>query len=126
MPSFLISLISKKKTRKHSSRMRTVCCSSHLPGGGVCLPMGMSAKMHLYLSKACQKMICKRGPSLSVKLGLIPVDLFLGVFCSTGSLSFNYRLGTVNLKSFVGKVSLLIKWKFELTVYFKHEILGQL
>ena len=37
-----------------------------------------------------------------------------------------YRSGTVNSKSFVGKVLLRIKWKFELTVYFKHEILGQL
>ena len=26
-----------------------------------------------------------------------------------------YRSGTVNLKSFVGKVLLRIKWKFELT-----------
>ena len=37
-----------------------------------------------------------------------------------------YRSGTVNSKSFVGKVLLRIKWKFELTVYFKHEILGKL
>ena len=37
-----------------------------------------------------------------------------------------YRSGTVNSKSFIGKVLLRIKWKFELTVYFKHEILGQL
>ena len=37
-----------------------------------------------------------------------------------------YRSRTVNSKSFVGKVLLRIKWKFELTVYFKHEILGQL
>ena len=27
---------------------------------------------------------------------------------------FNYRLGVVNLESFVGKDILLIKWKFEL------------
>ena len=37
-----------------------------------------------------------------------------------------YRSGTVNSKSFVSKVLLPIKWKFELTVYFKHEILGKL
>ena len=37
-----------------------------------------------------------------------------------------YRSGTVNSKSFVGKVLLRIKWKFELTVYFKHGILGKL
>ena len=36
-----------------------------------------------------------------------------------------YRLGTVNSKSFVGKVLLRVKWKFELTVYFKHEMLGK-
>ena len=36
---------------------------------------------------------------------------------------WQYRSGTVNLKSFVGKVLLRIKWKFELTVYFKHEML---
>ena len=36
-----------------------------------------------------------------------------------------YRLGTVNSKSFVSKVLLRIKWKFELTVHFKHGILGK-
>ena len=36
-----------------------------------------------------------------------------------------YRSGTVNSKSFVGKVLLQIKWKFELTVHFKHEMLGK-
>ena len=29
----------------------------------------------------------------------------------------------VNSKSFVGKVLLRIKWKFELTVHFKHEMI---
>ena len=36
-----------------------------------------------------------------------------------------YRSGTVNSKSFIGKVLLRIKWKFELTVHFKHEMLGK-
>ena len=36
-----------------------------------------------------------------------------------------YRSDTVNSKSFIGKVLLRIKWKFELTVHFKHEILGK-
>ena len=36
-----------------------------------------------------------------------------------------YRLGTVNSKSFVSKVLLRIKWKFELTVHFKQEMLGK-
>ena len=37
-----------------------------------------------------------------------------------------YRSGMINSKSLVGSVLFRIKWKFELTVYFKHEILGQL
>ena len=36
-----------------------------------------------------------------------------------------YRLGTVNSKSFVSKVLLRIKWNFELTVHFEHEMLGK-
>ena len=36
-----------------------------------------------------------------------------------------YRSGTVNSKSFVSMVLLRIKWKFELTVHFKHEMLGK-
>ena len=31
----------------------------------------------------------------------------------------------VNSKSFVSKVLLRIKWNFELTVHFKHEMLGK-
>ena len=37
-----------------------------------------------------------------------------------------YRPGTVNSKSFVGQVLLRIKWKFELTVHFKHEMIRKL
>ena len=36
---------------------------------------------------------------------------------------WTYRSGTVNSKPFVGKVFLRIKWKFELTVHFKDEII---
>ena len=36
-----------------------------------------------------------------------------------------YRSGTFNSKSFVGKDFLRIKWKYELTVQFKHEIIGK-
>ena len=36
-----------------------------------------------------------------------------------------YRSGMVNSKSFIGKVLLQIKWKFELTVNFKHDIIGK-
>ena len=48
--------------------------------------------------------------------------------CLTGiwsRLYVQYRLGTVNSKSFVSKVLLRIKWKFELRVHFKHELLGK-
>ena len=33
-----------------------------------------------------------------------------------------YRSGTVNSKSFVGKDFLQNKWKYELTMHFKHEM----
>ena len=36
-----------------------------------------------------------------------------------------YRSGMVNSKSFVHKVLLRIRWKFELTVHFEHEIIGK-
>ena len=42
-----------------------------------------------------------------------------------GLLELYYRLGTVNSKSFVRKVLLRIKWKLELPVHFKHEMLGK-
>ena len=38
----------------------------------------------------------------------------------------SYRSGTVNSKLFVGKVFLRIKWKFELTVPFKHKMIEQI
>ena len=40
-------------------------------------------------------------------------------------IKISYGSGMVNSKSFVGKVLLRIKWKFELTVHFKHEMLGK-
>ena len=36
-----------------------------------------------------------------------------------------YRSGTVNSKSFVGKDFLPIKWKYELTVHFQHEMIAK-
>ena len=52
---------------------------------------------------------------------------FLVKFYSFGICIFasvrKYRSGTVNSKSFVGKVLLRIKRKFELTVHFKHEMI---
>ena len=37
-----------------------------------------------------------------------------------------YMSGTVNSKSFVNKDFLQNKWKYELTVHFKHEMIGKL
>ena len=36
-----------------------------------------------------------------------------------------YRSGTVNSKSFVGRDFLWNKWKYELTMHFKHEMIGK-
>ena len=41
------------------------------------------------------------------------------------TLIYIYRSGTVNSKSFVGKDLLRIKWNFELTVHFKHQMIGK-
>ena len=41
------------------------------------------------------------------------------------SLQMIYRLGTVNAKSFTGKVLLGINWKLELTVYLEHDVIGK-
>ena len=41
-----------------------------------------------------------------------------------GLLLTDYRSGTVDSKSFVSKVLLRIKWKFELTVHFKQEMIN--
>ena len=61
----------------------------------------------------------------------ITKNSLLQIIDSVDSIEFNpeklkqwhYRLGTVNSKSFVSKILLQIKWKFELTVHFKHEML---
>ena len=55
----------------------------------------------------------------------------IGVYLKTGPItemhcSNKYRSDTVNSKSFVGKVLLRIKWKFELTVHFKHEMIEKI
>ena len=44
-------------------------------------------------------------------------DLLLRYYFSQRFIGWQYRLGTVNSKSFVGKVLLRIKWKFELTMF---------
>ena len=46
-------------------------------------------------------------------------------YLDTNLIIICYRSATVNWKSFVGKVFLQIKWKFELTVHFKHEMIGK-
>ena len=50
-----------------------------------------------------------------MRLSHAPVELLFGM---SGFIYSEYRSGTVNSKSFVSKVLLRIKWKFELTVYF--------
>ena len=40
-------------------------------------------------------------------------------------IQINHRLATVNSKSFVGKDFLQNKWKYKLTVHFKHETIGK-
>ena len=49
----------------------------------------------------------------------------LGCVTSRSSSSVDYRSGTVNSKSFVGKAFLRIKWKYGLTGHFKHEMIGK-
>ena len=55
------------------------------------------------------------------------ITCLINVLCCPmlSNLKRYYRSGTVNSKSFVGKVLLQIKWKFELTVHFKHGMLGK-
>ena len=36
-----------------------------------------------------------------------------------------YRSGTINSKSFISKDFLRNKWKYDLTVHFKHEMIGK-
>ena len=55
------------------------------------------------------------------KFGTLPLPLILTLFSVT-----DYRLGTVNSKSFVCKVLLQIKRKFKLTVHFKHEMIKKI
>ena len=57
-------------------------------------------------------------------------DLILWELIYQRSKRRDYRSGTVNSESFVGKDFLRIKWKyelamFELTVHFKHEMIGK-
>ena len=55
---------------------------------------------------------------------LLHLSAYSVEFSGLNSIESTYRSGTVNFKSFVGKFFLRIKWKFELTVHFKHEIIG--
>ena len=47
-------------------------------------------------------------------LVLSAMKIFALACLGEGSVNLSYRPGTVNSKSFVGKVLLRIKWKFEL------------
>ena len=85
-----------------------------------CLKYTVNSNFHLIRSK-----------TLSTNdFELTVPDLYFSLPHALQIVSFleklDYRSGTVNSKSFVGKGLLRIKWKFELRVYFKHGILGKL
>ena len=78
------------------------------------------------------KSIVKKLEEKNQKFSFSKLDLSLPVHMQSAVLfplilysDLRYRLGMVNSKSFVGKILLRIKWKFELTVHFKHEMLGK-
>ena len=54
------------------------------------------------------------GDSVLIKVSGADDDAYKEVIVSWWFEVCNYRSGTVNSKSFVGKVLLRIKWKFEL------------
>ena len=57
---------------------------------------------------------------------LMPPLFLLGLDLKTiKTLQTLYRSGTVNSKSFIGKVSLWNKWKYELNMHFEHEMKGK-
>ena len=90
-------------------------------------------KRYTVLSKICLKMKryqVKRWTRFACTSSLdhsLPWDSLCSAVFSPRYLSreCRYRLGKVNSKSFVSKVLFPIKWKFELTVHFKHEMLGK-
>ena len=64
-------------------------------------------------------------PDLFVFNNNLEINPSLKVSCEVDSSFTSYRSGTVNLKSFVGKDFLQIKWKYELTMHFKHGMIGK-
>ena len=52
--SFIVAA-NKINTRMHSSRMRTVCCSGRLLGGGGCLPGGCNPPLDKIPDKRFRK-----------------------------------------------------------------------
>ena len=71
----------------------------------------------LFVSTGCA------GPYFPIMFSHVPFQLAL---MFEMFFAIDYRPGTVNSKSFVGQVLLRIKWKFKLTVHFKHEMIRKL
>ena len=63
------------------------------------------------------------GPMSCPEIGYLWVGMSRWGVCM--SKEGGYRSGTVISKSFVGKDFLRSKWKYELTVHFKHEMIGK-
>ena len=65
--------------------------------------------------------------SLTNDFSLFPTTTFscIQILCLSRKTRIQYSLGTVNSKSFVSKDLLRSKWKYELTVHFKHEVIGK-
>ena len=89
---------------------------------------------NLYNRDKCDK--CVSSVRHEVYVDAFGSHLFMTYFYRVGSRSCpprprrsatgsSYRSDTVNSKSFVGKDFLRNKWKYELTVHFKHEIMGK-
>ena len=78
--------------------------------------------MYAENNSSSNSMNSKRGnlEGVGIEFGYTTCNTCMSFVIVRGTLFFQrrqtiYRSGTVNLKSFVGKVLLRIKWKFELT-----------
>ena len=77
---------------------------------GACMAGGMCARDHAWQHAwqgACIVGVCVVGEMATAADSMHPTGIY--------SYTLSLQVGTVNWKSFVGKVLLRIKWKFELT-----------
>ena len=108
------------RTRKHSSRMRTVRCSSHLLGCGgvVCLARGVPAKGGVYTSPCGQIDTCENITFPQLLLRMVTIDCVHLHEIATYSSGLVHVLKTYNLPDC--KTSLLVgnikQVKFTLTI----------